>query len=166
MIPAFRHWKDSQPYGGGECYGLQATHHHPVTSSLRQQLAVFSALDPENRGMYLHHMEIFLFIAEKGRASYADIEQEFNISNAAASRSLNSISMFARHRNHQLGLIEIMRDPAEGRRYLARLTPKGKNIAKLIWELGEFPFVDPVEPIDSESIMRKAIDSFDETTPV
>jgi len=41
--------------------------------------------------MYLHHMEIFLFIAEKGRASYAYIEQEFNICNASASRSLNSM---------------------------------------------------------------------------
>ena len=136
LIPAFRHWRDSQPYGSGECYGLRATHHHPVTSTLRQQLAVFSTLDPENRGMYLHHMEIFLFIAEKGRASYADIEQEFNISNAAASRSLNSMSEFARHRRQTTGLIEIMRDPAEGRRYLARLTAKGHQIYKLITSLG------------------------------
>ena len=132
-----------------------------MTSTLRQQLAVFSTLDPENRGMYLHHMEIFLFIAEKGRASYADIEQEFNISNAAASRSLHSMGEFARHRRQATGLIEIIRDPAEGRRYLAKLTPKGKNIAKLIWDIGSFPITE----LDSEA-MRKAIDSFDETTSI
>ena len=107
-----------------------------MTSALRQQLAIFSSLDPEDRGMYLHHMEIFLFIAEKGRASYADIEQEFNISNASASRSLNSMSEFARHRRQATGLIEIVRDPAEGRRYLARPTAKGHQIYKLITSLG------------------------------
>ena len=110
-------------------------HTTPMTSTLRQQLAVFSTLDPENRGMYLHHMEIFLYVAEKGRASYSEIEAEFNISNAAASRSLNAMSEFARHRKQATGLIEIIRDPAEGRRYLARPTAKGHQVYKLITSL-------------------------------
>ena len=108
-----------------------------MTSTLRQQLALFSTLDTERRGLYLHHMEIFLYVAEKGRASYAEIEQEFSISNAAASRSLNSMTTFARHRQSTSGLIEIIRDPAEGRRYLARLTAKGKQVYKLITDLDE-----------------------------
>ena len=136
---------------------MRATHHHPVTSTLRQQLAVFSTLDPENRGMYLHHMEIFLFIAEKGRASYADIEKEFSISNASASRSLNTISEFARHRKQAIGLISIFRDPSEGRRYAAKLTAKGEQVAKLLANIGDFASLQ--ECVDS-------LDQFDENTPV
>ena len=114
---------------------VREPHTTPMTSALRQQLAVFSALDTENRGMYLHHIEIFLFIAEKGKVSYAEIEEWFDISNAAASRTLNSLSAFARHRQRAIGLVEIIRDPAEGRRYLAQLSTKGKQVYKLITSL-------------------------------
>ena len=106
-----------------------------VTSTLRKQLAVFSALDTEDRGMYLHHMEVFLFVGEKGKVSYKDVENEFDISNAAASRTLTSLSVFARHRQRAIGVIEIIRDPVEGRRYLARLSTKGKQAYKLITSL-------------------------------
>ena len=105
------------------------------TSVLRKQLAIFSTFDTEDRGMFLHHMEVFLFVGENEKVSYKDVEDEFNISNAAASRTLNSLSTFARHRQRAIGLIEIIRDPVEGRRYLARLSAKGKQAYKLITSL-------------------------------
>ena len=104
-------------------------------SVLRKQLAIFSTFDTEDRGMYLHHFEVFLFIAENEKVSYKDVEDEFNITNAAASRTLNSLSTFARHRQRAIGLIEIERCPNEGRRYLARLSTKGKRAYNLITSL-------------------------------
>ena len=113
-----------------------AYHYEPITV-LRKQLALFSAFDPqEQRGMYLHHLEIFLFIGENGKVSYRDVEDEFGISNAAASRTINSLCTFARHRKKAIGLVEIIRDPMEGRRYLAQLSSKGKQAYKLITSLG------------------------------
>ena len=73
-----------------------------------------------------------MFVGEKGYASYLDIEEEFDISNAAASRTLNSLSASARHRQRAVGLVEIIRDPLEGRRYLVKLTEKGKQAYELI----------------------------------
>jgi len=85
----------------------------------------------------VHHMEIFLFIGEKGRATYADIEQEFHLSNAAASRSVNAMSSHARHRKIAFDLMRIDRDPGEGRRYLVRLTTKGQKLYEVITRMGQ-----------------------------
>ena len=128
-----------------------------MASTLRKQLCALSTCDPNDRQLFLHHMEIFLFIAEKGRATYADIEKEFSISNASASRSLNTISEFARHRRQAIGLISIFRDPSEGRRYAAKLTAKGEQVAKLLANIGDFASLQ--ECVD-------ALDQFNETTPV
>ena len=86
--------------------------------------------------MYLHHMEMFLFVGEKGRATYAEIQEEFNTSNASVSRSICSMSEEANHRKLATGLVEKFPDPADGRRHMTRLTKKGEQIYKLISSLG------------------------------
>jgi DNA-binding MarR family transcriptional regulator len=96
-------------------------------------LAVFGGIDPG--AMPLHHIQILALIALRGNATYADIERELGLSNAAVSRSLNTLSSSVRHRSECFGLVEIYRDPSEGRRYRARLSKKGLALFRTIESL-------------------------------
>ena len=100
---------------------------------LEEALELFGALDPG--ALPLHHAQIFLFIAEMKSCTYRDIEERFNLSNASASRVVNSLSSNAKHRVTSLGLVDIYIDPGEGRRYRARLSKKGKYLLKNIQNL-------------------------------
>ena len=93
-------------------------------------LGLFGALDPGR--MPLHHCQVILFVARKGSATYREIEKEFDLSNASASRIVNSLSEASPHRKNCLGLVETVPDPGEGRRMLVRLSAKGKAFAKTL----------------------------------
>lgn len=92
--------------------------------SFQQVLGSFNTLDPWR--MPLHHVMVFLFVAEKGIVTYREIEERFDLSNASASRIVKSLCELSPHRKTCLGLLETYKDPEEGRRYLVRLTAKGK----------------------------------------
>ena len=86
----------------------------------------------------LHQIALVLFVGEHGPGgcTYAAIETRLGISNAAASRSVNSLSTSARHRKTEpMGLVEVFIDPAEGRRYRVRLTKKGLNLMRALDQL-------------------------------
>ena len=109
----------------------------PRTSSRRimdlhqldHALALFSALDPWR--LPLHHAQVLLYLVRENQpVTYRQIEQEFGVSNASASRIVNSLSSDSPHRKNCLGLVETVQDPAEGRRLLVRLTAKGKAFAR------------------------------------
>ena len=102
---------------------------------LATALQVASAIDPG--GLYVHHLQILLTIKEAGPAgcTYSAIEERHGISNAAASRSVNALSENARHRKSSMGLVEIRRDPDEGRRYVVVLTKKGEALLQGIEQL-------------------------------
>ena len=102
---------------------------------LAAALEVLGSVDPG--GMYVHHVQILITIKEAGPAgaTYADIEDRHGISNAAASRSVNALSDSARHRKTSMGLVEIRRDPDEGRRYVCVLTKKGEALMRSIEQL-------------------------------
>ena len=96
---------------------------------LDKALALFSALDPWR--MPLHHAQVLLYlIRENHPVTYRQIEKAFGVSNASASRIVNSLSDESPHRKNCLGLVETVQDPAEGRRLLVRLTAKGKAFAR------------------------------------
>jgi len=83
----------------------------------------------------LHQIAMVLFIGEHGPGgcTYAAIETRLGISNAAASRSVNSLSTSARHRKTEpMGLVEVFIDPEEGRRYRVRLTQKGLTLMRAL----------------------------------
>lgn len=90
---------------------------------LERAFGVFGTLDPGS--LPLHHAQVFLFIAQQESCTYRDIETRFGLSNASASRIVNSLGEHANHRKTCLGLVEVFIDPAEGRRYRVRLTKKG-----------------------------------------
>ncbi len=96
-------------------------------------LQVFDSLDPCK--IPIHHMQVFLFIAEKESCTYRDVENEFNLSNASVSRIAHSLGEDVRHRQTCLGLVDIYIDPKEGRRYRLRLTKKGISIKRTLEQI-------------------------------
>ena len=95
---------------------------------LASGLEILGSLDPG--ALPLHHAQVFLFIAERGSCTYREIEQRFGISNASASRIVNSLGEHSGHRKAPLGLIQVGIDPAEGRRYRCRLTKRGEAVIR------------------------------------
>ena len=89
---------------------------------------------PAPGSMQLHHVQIVCHLAAHGPAgcTYAEIEERFGLSNAAVSRSMNALSSSARHRDTALGLVEIFRDPKEGRRYRCRLSKQGQALMRSV----------------------------------
>lgn len=97
---------------------------------LSAALHAFNALDPKQ--VMVHHMSVLLFIAEGGEAGvrYKAIEEEMGMENASVSRTVNSLSEFARHREGSYALVRKFRDPGEGRRYRVAVTDKGRALIK------------------------------------
>jgi len=105
---------------------------HRTTAMDLDQLAagleVLGSLDPG--ALPLHHAQVFLFIAERESCTYREVEERFGISNASASRIVNSLGEHSGHRKAPLGLTQVFIDPAEGRRYRVRLTKKGQSVIR------------------------------------
>ncbi len=97
-------------------------------NQLAVALEVLGSMAPGN--FPVHHVQVFLFIAENTSCTYREIEEKFGVTNASASRIVNSLSDSARHRVSALGLVEVFIDPEEGRRYRVRLTKKGKSVIR------------------------------------
>lgn len=92
-------------------------------SRLAAALEVFASLSDSS--LPLHQIQMVLFIGEHSSAgcTYAAIESRLGLSNAAASRSVNSLSTSARHRKTEpMGLVEVFIDPEEGRPFLVKRT--------------------------------------------
>ena len=102
-------------------------------AQLERAFDVFGAMDPGT--LPFHHAQVFLFIAQQESCTYREIEQRFAITNASASRCVNALSDYAKHKKKALGLVEVFIDPAEGRRYRVRLTKKGQGIKQQILNL-------------------------------
>jgi len=122
------------PVTVGDTYALRRS---PMDRSrLSAALEVFGSLSDSS--LPLHQVALVLFVGTHGPAgcTYAEIENRLGISNAAASRSVNSLSTSARHRKTEpMGLVEVFIDPAEGRRYRVRLTKKGLNLMRALDQL-------------------------------
>ena len=85
--------------------------------------------------LHVHHAQMVLFVGTQRSVTYKQVQDHFKISNAAASRSLNSLSDNPRHRKTSYGLVNLYRDPSEGRRYRARLSEKGLALYELLADL-------------------------------
>ena len=118
----------------GDTYALPRS---PMDRSrLAAALEVFASLSDSS--LPLHQIQMVLFIGEHNSAgcTYAAIESRLGLSNASASRSVNSLSASARHRKTEpMGLVEVFIDPSEGRRYRVRLTKKGLALMRALDQL-------------------------------
>lgn len=91
-------------------------------------LAAFAVLSPT--ALPLHHVQLFLAVAREGAISYRDLEEALNLDNGTVSRVVAAMGSEHWRGYPGHGLLETFRDPAEGRRYLVRLTAKGKALVR------------------------------------
>ena len=101
-------------------------------SRLAAALRVFGDLDPGF--LPLHHVQALVFVAARGSATFREMEEEFNLTNASVSRTVSSLGG-KRSGRPGLGLVEVFIDPEEGRRYRVRLTAKGKAKIKTVCDV-------------------------------
>lgn len=95
---------------------------------LESCLAAFSVLSPT--AFPVHHAQVFLLVAQRGFATYQEIEEALNLNNSSVSRTVHALGHTTRKGGPGHGLLEVVRDPGEGRRYLVRLTAKGKALVR------------------------------------
>lgn len=95
--------------------------------TLHQALGIVKDVT-KDKNLVMHHLQMLIFIGNHRSVTYQQIQEEFDLSNVAASRSANALCDTARHRQNPYGLVQIYRDPHEGRRYRLALSPKGLHL--------------------------------------
>lgn len=95
---------------------------------LDRALAAFATLAPA--AFPIHWAQILVLVGEKGQVTYAQVEEELNLSNSSVSRSVHALGEFHRKGGPGLGLLTVTPDPGEGRRYLVRLSARGKALVR------------------------------------
>ena len=93
---------------------------------LARALDVFKTLDPAQ--LPAHRIRFFLEIAQHGQIDYRELEQRLVTSNASVSRNVQALSDIREDGRAGFGLVETFKDPADGRRFLVRLTTRGKHL--------------------------------------
>lgn len=92
--------------------------------SLSLALAAFAAQDPTR--FPLHHARLFIEVARAEPCTFEHLEQALNLTNSSVSRSVAALSDQNRHGERGYRLLTVDRDPAERRRFLVRLSAKGR----------------------------------------
>jgi DNA-binding MarR family transcriptional regulator len=100
---------------------------------LSAALAAFSVLEPT--ALPLHHVQVFLMVAQMESCLYEDIEKNLGLSNASVSRTVNALSDVHRTGREGLRLLRVARDPDEGRRYRVSLSSRGRALLRQIKSL-------------------------------
>jgi DNA-binding MarR family transcriptional regulator len=95
---------------------------HVGIAAFRRGVDHFALIAPH---MQLSTMMIFLFVAERGPCTQKEVERQFGLSNASASRNIGYWSDPEDGDAVGAGLIERQVDPTDKRRRLLRLTPRG-----------------------------------------
>ena len=104
-------------------------------AQLGRALAAFAAAADEPTHLYVHMVQAFLEIARRKRATFEEIAEAVGITPSSVSRVVSALG--ERHRTGRpgFGWVYTIRDPDEGRRLIAMLTPKGEAIARLLKEI-------------------------------
>jgi DNA-binding MarR family transcriptional regulator len=100
---------------------------------LSQALTVFSAQDPTR--FPLHHARLFLEVARAEPCTFEHLQEALNLTNSSVSRSVSALSERNRHGDRGYRLLSFERDPDEGRRYLVRLSSKGRLLLQQLERL-------------------------------
>lgn len=95
---------------------------------LARALNAFAAMDPTN--FPLHHAQLFIEVARKEQCTFAELQEAMSLTNGSVSRTVAALSDVNRHGEPGFRLVEVFKDPGQPRRYLVRLSPRGKALLK------------------------------------
>ena len=95
---------------------------------LARALAAFAVFDPTH--FPLHFAQVFLVVARKGPCTFQTVMEDLDLTNSAVSRTVMALGETNRKGQPGFDLLCVIRDPAEGRRFLIMLTPKGKALSR------------------------------------
>lgn len=96
-------------------------------------MAAFAEQDPTR--FPLHHARLFLEVARTEPCTFEHLERELNLTNSSVSRTVSALSERNRHGDRGYRLLTIERDPEEYRRFLVRLSPKGRHLLQRLQRL-------------------------------
>lgn len=97
---------------------------------LEAALRRFSDLEPTH--LPLHHVLVFLVVARSPGCclSYPSIGEQLGLASSSVSRTVAALSDTNRHGEDGHGLLYSTRDPEYGRRFVARLTNRGRSLVR------------------------------------
>ena len=93
---------------------------------LESATAAFAVLSPTH--LPLHFCQIFLVVARRNQCTFQELMEELNLTNSAISRSVMAMGDTNRKGQPGFDLLDTFKDPKEGRRFLVRLSPRGKAL--------------------------------------
>jgi DNA-binding MarR family transcriptional regulator len=102
-------------------------------ASLALALGIFAAQDPTH--FPLHHARLFLEVALHEPVTFEHLEKALNLTNGSVSRSVSALSDRNRRGDRGYRLLTVERDPAENRRFVVRLSPKGRLLLQQLQRL-------------------------------
>ncbi|OUE44484.1 hypothetical protein BZY95_06355 [Billgrantia desiderata SP1] len=92
---------------------------------LARCIAEIRELHPEIQAQSIH---LLLEVAIQPDITMGELIRKTHLSQASCSRNVSLLSDMDRHDRPGLGLVEAREDPAERRRKIVRLTPKGREL--------------------------------------
>ncbi|MEB3169086.1 MAG: hypothetical protein VKK97_10200 [Synechococcaceae cyanobacterium] len=95
---------------------------------LEGALAAFAVLSPS--AFPMHHAQLFLHVARAQPCTYQELMEALSLSNGTISRAVAALGTEHWRGYPGHGLLDVYRDPAEGRRFLVRLTAKGRALVR------------------------------------
>ena len=83
-------------------------------------------LESQGADARISDAQLIAALVERGPQNYEQLGKLLALSNSAVSRTVQRLSAVNRKGGRGFGLVTIERDPLEGRRFLALLSPKGR----------------------------------------
>ena len=100
---------------------------------LARALSPFAVFSPTH--FPLHFAQVFLCVAKHGQCTFQTVMNELDLTNSAVSRTIMALGETNRKGQPGFDLLCVVKDPAEGRRFLIMLTPKGKALTRSLQSL-------------------------------
>ena len=102
-----------------------------TASNLLGAFAVFSKTH-----MPVHFCQAYLEVCLADEANepctFRRLEEALDLTNSSVSRTVAALGKAHRRGHDGFDLVDVIRDPEQGRRFLIRLTPKGRVFKKVI----------------------------------
>ena len=89
-----------------------------------------ACLAVQHQPIPLHFSQVLLVIAEEEPCTFQKVIEKLDLSISAVSRTVMALGQLSRRGQPGFDLLATFRDPKEGRRFLIKLTPKGKVLVR------------------------------------